>query len=49
MMELDERRHLVAYKGIAKNKPGKMGYMAPGQIHEIPHAGTADGRLLGSC
>jgi serine/threonine protein kinase len=28
MMELDERRHLVAYKGVAKNKPGKMGYMS---------------------
>lgn len=29
LMSLDSNRHLVAYPGIQKNKPGKIGYMAP--------------------
>lgn len=28
-MTLDHNRHLVAYPGIKKNKPGKIGYMSP--------------------
>jgi hypothetical protein len=27
MMTLDQHRHLVAFPGIRKNKPGKIGYM----------------------